>query len=51
MFIGHNVVDTVKFVNNNLWLTDTGISRAFGNKSYQYLDISNNVLSIKTLNN
>mgnify|MGYP000208956010 CR=1 FL=1 len=38
--IGHNVVDTVKFVNNNLWLTDTGISRAFGNKPYQYLDIS-----------
>ena len=51
MFIGHNVVDTVKFVNNNLWLTDTGISRAFGNKPYQYLDISNNVVSIKTLNN
>ena len=51
MFIGHNVVDTVKFVNNNLWLTDTGISRAFGNKPYQYLDICFNVLSIKTLNN
>jgi hypothetical protein len=51
MFIGHNVVDTVKFVNNNLWLTDTGISRAFGNKPYQYLDISNNIVSIKTLNN
>jgi hypothetical protein len=51
MFIGHNVVDNVKFVNNNLWLTDTGISRAFGNKSYQYLDISNNIVSIKTLNN
>jgi hypothetical protein len=51
MFIGHNVVDNVKFVNNNLWLTDTGISRAFGNKPYQYLDISNNIVSIKTLNN
>jgi len=51
MFIGHNVVDSIKFVNNNLWLTDTGISRAFGNKPYQYLDISNNLVSIKTLNN
>jgi len=51
MFIGHNVVDTIKFVNNNLWLTDTGISRAFGNKPYQYLDIINNIVSIKTLNN
>jgi hypothetical protein len=51
MFIGHNVVDTVKFINNNLWLTDTGISRSFGNKSYQYLDISNNIVNIKTLNN
>jgi len=51
MFVGHTVVDSIKFINNNLWYTDTGISRAFGNKSYQYINIVNNDVSIKTLNN
>ena len=51
MFVGHNVVDGIKFINNNLWYTDTGISRAFGNKSYQYIDIINNNVNIKTLTN
>ena len=51
MFVGHTVVDSIKLINNNLWYTDTGISRAFGNKSYQYIDIVNNDVSIKTLNN
>lgn len=51
MFIGHNVVDGIKFINNNLWYTDTGISRAFGNKYYQYIDIINNNVNIKTVTN
>jgi hypothetical protein len=51
MFVGHTVVDNIKFINNNLWYTDTGISRAFGNKSYQYIDIVDNNVNIKTLNN
>ena len=51
MFVGHTVVDSIKLINNNLWYTDTGISRAFGNKIYQYIDIVNNDVSIKTLNN
>ncbi len=51
MFVGHNVVDGIKFINNNLWYTDTGISRAFGNKSYEYIDIINNNVNIKTLTN
>jgi len=49
MFIGHNVVDEIKFVNNLLFYTDTGISRAFGNSSYQYIDIANFTVSIKTV--
>lgn len=51
MFIGHNVVENIRLVNNNIWYTDTGISRAFGNKDYQYIDILDNNFSIKTLNN
>lgn len=49
MFIGHNVVDGIKFVNNLLFYTDTGISRAFGNSSYQYIDIANFNVNIKTV--
>lgn len=50
MFIGHNVVDEIKFVNNILFYTDTGISRAFGNSSYQYIDIAKSNVNIRTVN-
>lgn len=50
IFVGHNVVDGIKFVNNMLFYTDTGISRAFGNNTYQYIDIVNFVVNIRTVN-
>jgi len=50
MFVGHNVVDGIKFINNMLWYTDTGISRAFGTSSYQYIDITNMIVNIRTVN-
>tara|TARA_B110000444_G_C18786743_1_gene570311 strand:+ start:113 stop:967 length:855 start_codon:yes stop_codon:yes gene_type:complete len=50
MFIGHNTVDKVTLYKNKLWLTDTGISRAYGKENYQYIDISNNNISIKEIN-
>lgn len=47
MFVGHSVVEQVKLINDHVWYTDTGISRAFGNTSYQYIDIFNNQINIK----
>jgi hypothetical protein len=50
MFVGHNVVDGIKFINNILWYTDTGISRAFGTSTYQYIDITDMTVNIRTVN-
>ena len=49
MFVGHTVVERVKLINDFIWYTDTGISRSFGNTSYQYIDIFNNELNIKNV--
>ena len=46
-FVGHTVVDRVKLINNRIWYTDTGISRSFGNTSFQYIDIFENQFNIK----
>lgn len=49
MFVGHTVVDRVKIINERVWYTDTGISRAFGNTSFQYIDIFENQVSIRDI--
>jgi hypothetical protein len=49
MFIGHNTVDRIKLLNNLIWYVDTGLSRAFGTTSYQYIDIDNYNISVKTI--
>lgn len=51
MFVGHTVVDRVKIINERVWYTDTGISRAFGNTSFQYIDIFENQVSIRDCKN
>lgn len=49
VFIGHNPVQNIQLLNNRIWLTDTGISRAFGEKQYQYIDVEDYSISVKTI--
>jgi hypothetical protein len=49
VFVGHTPVNGIQLMHERLWLTDTGISRAFGNSSYQYINIHNNNISIKEI--
>jgi len=51
MFVGHTVVERVKIINERIWYTDTGISRAFGNDCFQYIDIFKNQVSIRDIKN
>ncbi len=50
MFIGHTPVDNIMLLKNKIWYIDSCISRAFGSKKYQYIDITNNTISVKTIN-
>lgn len=50
MFIGHTALDKITLIDNQLWYCDTGLSRAFGTTRYQYMDINNNSINIKTIN-
>ena len=38
IFVGHNTVDFIK-LKNNIWFTDSGISRSYGKENYQYIVI------------
>jgi len=49
MFIGHNTVERISLLNDSTWFVDTGISRAYGNKTYQYIDINNFNINIKEI--
>ncbi len=49
IFVGHTAVQNIQLVNNKIWLTDTGISRAFSSRSFQYIDINNYNISVKTV--
>lgn len=49
MFIGHNTVEKVSLMNKTTWFVDTGISRAYGNKKYQYIDINKFNINIKEI--
>ena len=47
MFVGHTVMDKIRIHEKKIWYTDTGISRAFGKKEYQYMEIINNNIYVR----
>lgn len=49
MFVGHTVMDGIKFYNEMVWFTDTGISRSFGTDKYQYMEIIGHQIYIKQI--
>jgi len=49
MFLGHTAYEKINIIDNQIFYCDTGISRAFGKKKYQYVDIIYNNINIKTI--
>lgn len=49
MFLGHTCYDKILLKDNQIWYCDTGLSRSFGKKNYQYLDIKGNNINIETI--
>lgn len=49
VFIGHSPMDGIKLLNNRLWLTDNGISRAFAKSEYQYIEILDHNIRIRKI--
>jgi hypothetical protein len=49
MFVGHTTVDSVKCLGGIIWYVDTGISRAYGTTTYQYIDIFDYKINVKQI--
>ena len=49
MFVGHTTVDSIKCMGGLVWYVDTGLSRAYGTTSYQYIDINNYSINVKQI--
>ena len=47
IYIGHTTVENIQTANERVWFVDTGISRAFGTSSFQYLDIVGSTTYVK----
>jgi len=49
MFLGHTAFEHILLIDNQIFYCDTGLSRAFGTHKYQYIDIYNKIIDIKTI--
>ena len=50
MFLGHTTYDKIQLKDNQIWYCDTGLSRSFGKKTYQFLEIRLKTINIETIN-
>ena len=46
IFVGHTPVNNIQLINENIWLIDNGISRAFATSSYEYLEINKMAITV-----
>lgn len=51
MFLGHTALEKITIVDNQIFYCDTGLSRSFGTQTYQYIDINNKNINIKSIDN
>lgn len=49
MFLGHTALERISIIDNQIFYCDTGLSRAFGTNKFQYIDIHNRNINIKTI--
>jgi hypothetical protein len=49
MFLGHTALEEINLIDDQIWYCDTGLSRAFGKNNYQYIDINNMTINVKTI--
>ena len=50
LFIGHTIVPEIKLEKECVWYVDTGLSKKYCKNKFQYLDIINDKVHIKTIN-
>lgn len=49
IYVGHTPVEVVQIANGHIFFLDTGLSRAFGSTSFQYIDINHENIVVKEI--
>lgn len=49
MFVGHSPNNNIQLIQSSIWYVDSAISRSFGQNQYEYLEINNYHITIKSI--
>lgn len=49
MFVGHSPSNNIQLIQSSIWYVDSAISRSFGQNQYEYLEINNYHITIKSI--